>query len=473
MCAIGYNGQRSWYSERGASLWVCAPSTGSSGAGITTTDEGNFYTRRFSGTSAAAPIVSGVVALIRAENTELTARDVKLILAASARKNHPTSSGWAQAGVKYGPTSDRYNYSHDYGFGTVDAGAAVELAKTWTLLPAQRTLEATSGTIDLSIAEARSDGSAGAAATTSLTIDPFVQFIEYIEVKVTFDHPSARDLHIQLRSPSGTVSTLAYPATRSQFRFLPGQPVAFPEGFRFGSARHVGEDAAGAWTLTITDRLRGNTGSLTSWSIKAYGHGGTPGAPPAPTATAGTRSLTVDWEAPPDPDGDGPTISSYDLRYIRSSATAKTDPANWTEVTGIGTDDTGTYEITGLGPGAQYDVQVRARSVSGVGPWSESLQVRSTLEKPFAPSLTGVTPPRHGPGGGVDRAHRGRRLRDHQLRPAHDPERRHGGGQASRQQLGRDLLRVDHGRPAGERHGPHERRRVRRAGARGERHWRG
>ena len=394
VCAIGYNGKRPFYSERGASLWVCAPSTGSSGAGITTTNVGNFYTRIFSGTSAAAPIVSGVVALIRAENTALTARDVKLILAASARKNDPGSSGWAQAGVKYGSTStsDRYNYSHSYGFGAVDAGAAVELAKTWTLLPAQRTIEATSEVLDLSIAEARSDGSAGAATTTSLTLDPFVQFIEYIEVRVTSDHPSSRDLQIQLRSPSGTVSTLAYPPTRSQFRFLPDQPVAFPEGFRFGSARHVGEDAAGAWTLTITDRLRGNTGSLTSWSIKAYGHGGTPEAPPAPTATAGTRSLTVDWEAPPDPDGDGPTIASYDLRYTRSSTPDKTDPANWTEATGIGTDDTGTYEITSLGPGAQYDVQVRARSVSGVGPWSESLVVRSTLEKPFAPSLTRVAP---------------------------------------------------------------------------------
>ena len=392
VCAVAYNGKRPFYSERGASLWVCAPSTGASGAGITTTDAGNLYTRLFSGTSAAAPIVSGVVALIRAENTALTARDVKLILAASARKNDPTRSDWAQAGVKYGSTNDRYNYSHHYGFGTVDAGAAVELAKTWTLLPEERTLEATSGAIDLSIAEARSDGSAGAATTTTLTLDPFVQFIEYIEVKVTSDHPSSRDLQIELRSPSGTVSTLAYAPTRNQFKFLPDQPVAFPEGFRFGSARHVGEDAAGTWTLTITDRLSGNTGSLTSWSIKAYGHGGTPEAPPAPTATAGTRSLTVDWEAPPDPDGDGPTITSYDLRYIRSSAPGKSDPANWTEVTGIGTDDTGTYEITGLGPGAQYDVQVRARSASGTGPWADSLVVRSTLEKPFAPSLTGVNP---------------------------------------------------------------------------------
>ena len=344
----------------------------------------------FGGTSAAAPTVSGVVALIRAANPALTARDVKLILAGSARKNDPGSSGWAQAGVKYGSTSDRYNYSHDYGFGAVDAGAAVALARTWTLLPTERTIEVTSETLDLAVGEARSDGNAGTAVTSSLTLDPYVGFIEYIEVKVTFDHPSARDLQIQLRSPSGTVSTLAYAATRNQFRFLPGQPVEFPEAFRFGSARHVGENAAGTWTLTVTDRLRQNTGSLTSWSIKAYGHGTTPEAPPTPTATSGMRSLTADWDAPANPDN--LTITSYDLRYIRSSAADKTNPDNWTVATGIGTDDTGTYDITALGPGVQYDVQVRALSNSRAGPWSESLVVRTSLEKPFVPSLTGVTP---------------------------------------------------------------------------------
>ena len=396
VCAIGHYGTRSNYSERGASLWVCAPSSGSPNSAITTTADGNLYTRFFTGTSAATPIVSGVVALIRSANTALTARDVKLILAGSARKTDPGSSGWAQAGVKYGSTSttDRYNYSHDYGFGAVDAGAAVALAETWTLLPTERTISATSDTLDAAVGEAPADGRAGSALTTSLTLDPYVGFIEYIEVKVTFDHPSARDLQIQLRSPSGAVSTLAYAATRNQFRFLPDQPVAFPEAFRFGSARHVGENAAGAWTLTVTDRLRQNTGSLTSWSIKAYGHRAiTPSAPPIPTATAGARSLTVDWTAPPDPPGGSMiTITSYDLRYIRSSATNKANPASWTVVTGIGTDDTGTHEITGLGPGVQYDVQVRALSSSRVGPWSESLVMRSSLEQPFAPSLTSVTP---------------------------------------------------------------------------------
>ena len=102
------------------------------------------------------------------------------------------------------------------------------------------------------------------------------------------------------------------------------------------------------------------------------------------------RTLTIDWDAPTDTGG--PAITSYDLRYIRSDASGKTDPANWTEVAGIGTDDTGTHEIMGLGPGVQYDLKVRAVNDTGPGPWSESLVVRSSLEQPFAPSLTSVTP---------------------------------------------------------------------------------
>ena len=97
VCAVNDLGRRSVYSEEGANLWVCGPS--SDGArrrpGITTTDIYNRYTTTFSGTSAAAPVVSGVAALVRGANPSLTWRDVKLILAASARKNDPSNRGWS------------------------------------------------------------------------------------------------------------------------------------------------------------------------------------------------------------------------------------------------------------------------------------------------------------------------------------------------------------------------------------------
>ena len=47
--------------------------------------------------------------------------------------------------------------------------------------------------------------------------------------------------------------------------------------WRFGSARHLGEDPNGIWRLEITDRKTGKNGNsrlggIGSWEIKIYGH---------------------------------------------------------------------------------------------------------------------------------------------------------------------------------------------------------
>ena len=104
VCAVSDQGIRSSYSEQGANLWVCAPSDdfGRGRQGIVTTDNAHRYIDDFGGTSAAAPIVSGVVALVRQANPELSWRDVKLVLAASARRNDPDNSGWQDGAVQYG-----------------------------------------------------------------------------------------------------------------------------------------------------------------------------------------------------------------------------------------------------------------------------------------------------------------------------------------------------------------------------------
>jgi subtilisin family serine protease len=147
------DGGYSWYSTPGANLLVNAPggdtqpnyleadhhmiaTTDLSGkqAGYDYQDdnlidyhfdaEGNEnydYTDRMNGTSSAGPVVSGVVALMLEANPELSWRDVRYILATTATKN----------GSGYLLNAAGHRFSNDYGFGRVDAAAAVAAAKGW------------------------------------------------------------------------------------------------------------------------------------------------------------------------------------------------------------------------------------------------------------------------------------------------------------------------------------------------------
>ena len=331
----------------------------------------------FGGTSAATPIVSGVVALVREANNALTWRDVKLILAASARKVDP-NTGWVEGAFKYGSTTDRYNFNHEYGFGMVDAKAAVDLAVGWTNVRDLREITSESSVINLRIPDLPWSGTP-TTVSSSLTIDPFVEFVEFVEVNAHFNHPFFRDLTVELVSPSGAVSTQS-----------PSAPIdgALTNKFRFGSARHLGEDSAGEWTLRIKDARRGSTGNLRSWGLTIYGHGSIPGAPDIDTVTPGGGTLEIDWKAPTDT---GETaITSYDLRYIREDATDKSDD-EWALETGVGTPNNRSYTITELIGGVKYEFQLRAHNDAGHGPWSEAVGDEPTTVAPSAPAITSIT----------------------------------------------------------------------------------
>ena len=98
---------------------------------------------------------------------------------------------------------------------------------------------------------------------------------------------------------------------------------------------------------------------------------GMPGAPSITgPITPGDQEFTVEWSAPAN-DG-GTAITSYDLRYIESSAADKAD-TNWSVVEGAWDTGPTTYTVFGLDSGTQYDVQVRAVSRVGAGPWSATL----------------------------------------------------------------------------------------------------
>jgi subtilisin family serine protease len=106
-------------------MLVAAPSNGGN-KGITTCDLMGIYgynklpgaagdcTDSFGGTSSAAPLVAGVVALVLGANRNLGWKDVQLILLSTASKVDPLDSDWTQNGA------GRW-VNHKYGFGLVNA----------------------------------------------------------------------------------------------------------------------------------------------------------------------------------------------------------------------------------------------------------------------------------------------------------------------------------------------------------------
>jgi hypothetical protein len=108
------------YSSYGAPLDIVAPS-----GGVLTTDiagEGGYgdfegdqdYTPGFSGTSASAPIVSGVFALMFAANPDLTAAEARQVVCETATRIDLAGGGYDESG-----------WSPYYGCGRIDAEAAV------------------------------------------------------------------------------------------------------------------------------------------------------------------------------------------------------------------------------------------------------------------------------------------------------------------------------------------------------------
>jgi cysteine-rich repeat protein len=91
------------------------------------------YTSMFSGTSAAAPVAAGAVALMIAANTDLTFSGIMNCAKASAAKtSRPCSRGaWVPKTDPYLESGSK-DHSPCYGFGTVDANAMVTGAKDGT-----------------------------------------------------------------------------------------------------------------------------------------------------------------------------------------------------------------------------------------------------------------------------------------------------------------------------------------------------
>ncbi len=252
--ATTHTGKAAYYSEPGATNWVNAPG-GDSQAALLSTDltgpagaaPGDYFFGLI-GSSAAAPLVGGVVSLVLDANPTLGWREVKQVLLESADKNDPSDPLWETNGA------GRYVHPY-YGFGRVNAGRAIERAReTWSL-PALELLEQ-----DFQAGQAIPDG-----GTLEIRLQqPHDLTLEYVQLRLDTDHANWGQLGIELQAPSGLISELAAPH--------PSYGAQLDGGWAFGSARHWGENSSGEWLLRITDHALQASGTLRSARLTLWGH---------------------------------------------------------------------------------------------------------------------------------------------------------------------------------------------------------
>jgi Ca2+-binding RTX toxin-like protein/subtilisin family serine protease len=271
VAAVGRDGSVTFYSTPGAGVLVSAFGSGVPGEIVTTDrsgaegyDAGDYFDG-FNGTSAAAPMVSGVAALMLEANPGLGWRDVQTILALSAR--HVGSAiGAAPAGDEAAPwqvnaatfwNGGGLRFSPDYGFGLVDARAAVRLAEMWgalgpaatsaTLASDGAVLIAAPETLDGLVAGGVQAGTGGSESYgAALAADLLV---ERVAVTLTLAAPAMGELRITVTSPGGTSTSLIVGDAGA---------TAVDADWTWTTNALRGERSAGTWTVTLTDTATGN-----------------------------------------------------------------------------------------------------------------------------------------------------------------------------------------------------------------------
>lgn len=296
VAALDANGSATFYSSPGSSLWVAAPGGdfGVTYPAIVTTDiegcskgysnssatENEFesgellntncnYTSTMNGTSSSAPMVSGVVALMLAVNPNLTWRDIKYILASTARQvdsssvdmNHPTGNTLTGHTYMYGWRTNAagFKFHNWYGFGAVDADAAIAMShgfsSSWGSLT---TSSAASGNLNKSIPD---ESSTGVSDTIYLSAN---KTIEAVQISVNIDHSYIGDIGIELISPSGSKSQLML-INSGLIQENINNSVLLTNAFFM-------ESSQGNWTIKVVDGAAEDTGTLKNWSVKIFGH---------------------------------------------------------------------------------------------------------------------------------------------------------------------------------------------------------
>ncbi|MEY4475273.1 MAG: hypothetical protein RL248_1040, partial [Pseudomonadota bacterium] len=266
------------FSNPGASLLVSAPGSHVfSSSNQLETERGAVFGAKYSteqGTSFAAPIVSGVAALMLQANPNLGYRDVQQILALSARRMNDPATQWRINNAKNW-NGGGMHVSHDYGFGAVDARAAVRLAEAWIAKQIGANQQVLENEHDYYYS--RWDPLfAGETDSSTIMMEKGLN-IEQVEVDFSADVGRLGDLTVTLVSPGGSESILLDRVGRKNTADnLPatdtGSAISGDFNYTFMSTHHRGEDSGGNWQLAVKDASNGLPVRLNSWSLRLFGN---------------------------------------------------------------------------------------------------------------------------------------------------------------------------------------------------------
>ncbi|KAJ1521904.1 hypothetical protein ONE63_002240 [Megalurothrips usitatus] len=274
------SGQFPWYGERCASTMATAYSSGAYwDQMIATTDLRNSCTIRHTGTSAAAPLAAGIIALALEANPELTWRDVQHLVAASSEYAPlANNTGWRQNAAGFWVNTR-------FGFGLLNADELVRQAQGWTTVP-EKAVCVVDGLVGWNASFGRGERAAVHFRTDGCRGQPEeVNFLEHVEVVANVQYPVRGALEAYLTSPKGTKVQILSPRQRDV------SDQGF-EDWRFMSVLTWGEPPQGEWLVEVVDKSPGERreGRLGAFQLLLHGTS----EPPA-YAKTGPRQYDPDY----------------------------------------------------------------------------------------------------------------------------------------------------------------------------------
>ncbi|KAJ0063832.1 hypothetical protein NL108_011079, partial [Boleophthalmus pectinirostris] len=241
--AVDEKGRMPFYAEECASMLAVTFSSGGNRLrSIVTSDwsmlRGTGCTEGHTGTSAAAPLAAGMVALMLQVRPCLTWRDVQHIIAFTATKCD-SSADWKVNGAGF-------HHSHQHGFGLLNAWRLVNAAKVWESVPFLVSYQSPLIKEEVPILTYPGELIRTWNVTAADLNDSGMQTLEHVAVTVTITHPCRGNVEIILVCPSGMTSVIG--ARRAIDKDTGGY-----QDWTFSTVRCWGERAEGQYKLKISD----------------------------------------------------------------------------------------------------------------------------------------------------------------------------------------------------------------------------